>query len=52
MDSAFATLNKPLYEVVRDNLQAWKDIGANSVVLDWIEHGVLFNVTKPVPNFF
>lgn len=51
-DSANISLSKPLHEIVRENIGNWQAIGANQVILDWIDQGVLFPLTSEIPNFF
>ena len=51
-DSVEMQHSKPLYEVVADHIETWKQIGAPQVVLDWITDGVYFPLDSTPPNFF
>ncbi len=35
-DSAMSRPSKPLFEIVRDNLAAWRAINASPFIIDWI----------------
>ena len=52
LDSTHIQHSKPLSAVVAENLPNWRKIGAAPVVLEWIEKGVSFPITHPIPNFF
>ena len=51
-DSAQIEHAIPLYEQVKQQIQYWRDIGTNQVVLNWIEHGVEILPNSTIPNFF
>lgn len=52
IDSAHIQLQKPLYQHVLDHVDNWRAIGANAVVIDWIENGVHFDLLREIPAFY
>ena len=41
-DSANVPHTMPLYERVKQNIDAWRELGTAQFVLNWIESGVYF----------
>ena len=42
LDSASVNHAIPLHQKVRDNIEAWRELGSAQFVLDWIQNGVYF----------
>ena len=51
VDSVSTRPNKPLFEVVREKIDAWRAINTSPFILDWIQNGVYIPLAAEPFNF-